>query len=167
MALGKVLKQNSNLLETLIQINELVKALSDKDHKEKINELKILLEKSAQETRDNNASEASARSALENLNVEKGRNEKLIAEAKNSIAASESARHDAEKQTQKLERSLALLNKEKEEHARSVANDKSSLDKKSEEVAERERVAREKSQKADAVIAEYQEKLRTLKQIAG
>lgn len=160
MALSSNGKLNTPLLDTLIQLSDLVKSLQGNDFLDHINELK-------EKTEALNVARASTEPQIHALNAAREDNVKAAAEAKAALQALAAARMDHEKQLKKIDNAKAQVESAKADLDRKSASSLAEIEQKSQSVSSREQKAVERQKAADAVVAEYSKKLTELKKITG
>lgn len=164
MALGQIGKPNLNLLDTLKELNDLVKSLHGKEFLDAIDELKV-------KTNAYNEAKSKNEPLIHTLNDATRENEKSLAELKAERNALSSAKHDHERLLLKIKAAQsavdASVDASKLELEKRIAISESEVAEKSSKVTVREIKANEKQKQADALITEYQLKLTELKKITG
>ena len=160
MALNGAGKQ-PQLLDTLLQLNELVGMLSKSNIKDVIQNIKAESENlKAEQARSEQARVSSEMAIVSLKNAEK---ESLRAAevSKQEAALSEQKKQDAEKAIKKLQADTVVLDAAKKAHAINVE----ALDKKVLEVAAKEAKVLLERKAAEGLKAEYEKKMTYLKNI--
>ena len=160
MALGSNGKLNTPLLDTLIQLSDLVKALQGKDYLNHINELK-------EKTEALNQARAVTEPQIHALNDARVDNEKSASDARAALKALADEKVANEKQLRKIAADKSAVDAARAEAEKRIADAEAEIAKKSQAVAVREAKANEAIKNANAVTAEYQAKLNDLKKITG
>lgn len=160
MALGQIGKPNNNLLDTLKELNDLVKSLHGKEFVDAINELK-------EKTNAFNESKAKTEPLIHALTDATRENEKSLDNLKAERNALVSAKSDHERQLVKIKAAQTAVDVSKQDLEKRIAVSEADLADKAHKVVVRETKANEKQKQADALIAEYQAKLTDLKKITG
>ena len=160
MALGQLGKPNNVLLDTLLQLNDLVKSLNGKDFIEKIEELQ-------QKTDEYNKAKSTTEPLIHALSDATKDNEKTIADLKVERNLLASAKADSERNLSKIAKAQAEVDHSRKELEKKLADAEKELAVKSLAVVAREAKAVEKQKLADVLVKECQVKLEALKKITG
>lgn len=167
MSLGKIIKQNPTLLDTLYELNDLIAALSGKQFQEMVLEIK------KEKSELNLAKEASTFAKKENdeilasLQKATHKNHESIASFKSEREALERTKIDVSNQMQKLN---ALKSQAEAAHKQLEAKTveaHNELDKKSNAVSEKEKRVKDLQLHAETVKNEYETKVAHIKKITG
>lgn len=160
MALGQIGKPNNALLDTLLQLNDLVASLRGKDLIDAIAELK-------EKTETYNKAKSETEPLIHALNDATKDNEKSLVDLKveRNLLSADKITH--ERQLQKIKAAQSAVDHDRAEVEKRVADAEAEIAKKSQAVAAREVKAEAAKKQADAVVAEYQAKLADLKKITG
>lgn len=160
MALGQVGKPNGHLLETLLQLNDLVKSLSGHELPAHIDELK-------KHTESFNSAKASAEPMIHALKDAMAQNEQSTATNNASLKALAEAKLEHERHLIKIQKAQNAVDAAKSEHDKKIAISTAEIEQKAHTVSVREARANEKQKGAESLIAEYDKKLADLKKITG
>ena len=160
MALGQTGKLNHNLLDTLKELNDLVKALHGKEFVTAIDDLK-------DKTNAFNEAKSQTEPLIHNLNSATRENEQSLAELKAERNALLATKLDHDRQLVKIKAAQSAVDVAKQDLEKKIAVSEADIADKAHKVLVRETKANEKQKQADALIAEYQAKLTDLKKITG
>ena len=160
MALGQIGKLNNNLLDTLKELNDLVKSLHGKEFVDAIDELK-------EKTNAFNEAKGKTEPLIHQLNSATRENEQSLAELKAERNALATAKHDHERQIVKIKSAQSAVDNAKAENEAAIIAKNAEIEKKSATVAVRETKANDRQKQADTLISEYNTKLADLKKITG
>lgn len=160
MALGQIGKPNIGLLDTLKELNDLVKSLHGKEFVEAINELK-------EKTNAFNEAKSQTEPLIHNLNSATRENEQSLVELKAERNALAGAKLDHDRQLVKIKAAQAAVDASKAENEAVLAAKTAEIEKRAAAVTARETKAANTHKQAEALIAEYQTKLADLKKITG
>ena len=166
MSLNQQIKQ-PQLLDTLQELNELVKGLLSPELTGVIDDLKQKTEvhKKAEEEADASVqANAASIMALEEVTAE---NEKYAALAKRQREALAAEKQENDKQLAKIAAEQEKLDNGKKDLERKHAASVTDLEQKSQAIALREKKVAERQLAVDALRTEYEDKLNKLKTIAG
>lgn len=160
MALGQVGKPNNILLDSLIQLSDIIKSLNGDELIKHIEELK-------NKTQEFNDAKNSAGPALIALQEKTAKHEAAFnaANAEKLILANVKAQNDA--QLNHLGKLARDLEGKIQIHEASVLEKSREIQEKETRAADRERKAEEKYKLAEARVSEYEAKLADLKKITG
>ena len=166
MALNQLIK-NPTLLESLQELNELVKALQSGELTEVLADIKAKTEKLKKAEQDADASgEANSQSiaALEETTIE---NNQAAAAARKQREALAAEKQEADKQLQKILVAQNALDASRKDLESRTASTIADIEQKSQNLALREKKLADGIVATGAIRKEYEEKLNKLKTITG
>lgn len=166
MALGKALN-DPQLLDTLCELNDLVKALLGKDLSAAIIEIKektTTLKKAEDDLRNSKQAHAATVALLDEATAE---NDKSIIEVRKQREALTAEKQENTKQLAKIAAAQAAVDASRKEIEARISASTADLEVKSQAIAERERKVTARQAAVDSLRTEYEKKLDSLKKITG
>ena len=166
MALNQQTK-NPVLLDTLLELNDLVQALVSGEIAVTIKDLKNQTEEHKKQAASADASRSANEESIANLDKAAKEHDLAAGQARKQREALAAEKQENEKTLQKLQSSQSQLDASKREIEARAEDVEKIQQAKALSISERERKAEDRLKTADAIRVEYEKKLADLKKITG
>lgn len=166
MALGKI-HSHPHLLDTLLELNDLIKGLGSDDCKKAINSLKAEKEQLEKATKLHDEHKAKHDASAIQLSKVTDENELYIASAKKEREALEASKLENVKHLNRIQTAQNAVDASQKELDGKISAHNMEVAAHSDKLAERERKVSARKIELDGLIEEYSKKLYELKKITG